>query len=120
MFSTSVSSNLMRAILTTSTRRRVDVREAYCTLRENMLEQSVIREIIFQGVTVGTTVTPTLEDPFHVLVQVKAMSVDNVDVKLASGFKNKYRLSLGLPPVSFHDQDVRIRTDVEIVLISGS
>ncbi|CAG7652991.1 unnamed protein product [Allacma fusca] len=71
-FSTSFSNSLMRAILTTNTNRRID------------------------GITTATTTIPNLLHPDNVLIHVKAMSVDNIDVKIASGYKNVYRYQLGL------------------------
>ena len=48
----------------------------------------------------ATTTVPNLANADDILIHVKAMSVDNIDAKIACGYKNVYRCQLGLPTVS--------------------
>jgi hypothetical protein len=99
------ATTLMKAVFSSCTRRGVDVSEpgpeqalpAY----EFLFSTESIR---LQGITLATIPVPRHLASDELLIQVKAIGLDNIDARIACGYRHSLRRHVGLPAVSATSQ----------------
>ena len=90
---------LMKAILCSSSRRGIDVSELIIFRGVNYTTYEFHFINCPQGITMATIAVPRHLGTNEVLIQVKAMGLDNVDVRIAGGYGHLLRSHMCLPSV---------------------